>query len=148
MCLSIKINHPDDVLAEGEHQGYQWVVVNNGSGYRCGYVRVPPGHPWHGKDDMDLNLDVHGGITFGQADVPCDAAGPDDAWWVGFDCAHSCDAPDPDLIDNLEPRPFDLLRDLNLRSPRGVVRSQIYVEGECRSLCDQARRDFHDLEGV
>jgi hypothetical protein len=134
MCLSIAINRPNDVLAKGEHLGYQWMVVHNGIGYRCGYVRVPLGHPWHGKDDWDWDeverVDVHGGITFAEADVPCDAPGPDTDWWLGFDCAHGFDAPDPALLQNplITPSPWG----------KSVVRTQSYVEDECRSLCRQA----------
>jgi hypothetical protein len=29
--------------------------------------------------------------------VPCDKGGPDNGWWLGFDCAHSMDAQDPSL---------------------------------------------------
>lgn len=38
-------------------------------GALCGYVAIPPGHPWHGKDHDDIHeadpdLEVHGGLTF------------------------------------------------------------------------------------
>lgn len=45
MCLSIALERPEDVLAAGTHAGHEWQVIHNGSGYRCGYVKVPPGHP-------------------------------------------------------------------------------------------------------
>jgi hypothetical protein len=143
MCLSIAIDRPDDVLAKGEHLGLQWVVVNNGMGYRCGYVRVPLGHPWHGKSHNDLNVEVHGGLTFAEADVPCDAPGADTDWWLGFDCAHAFDAPDPELRPSLSSLNF-LYRG-GCRADGGnncyAVRTQAYAENECRSLCQQASRD-------
>lgn len=133
MCLSIAINRPHHVLAKGEHLGFQWVVVHNGRGYRCGYVRVPLGHRWHGADYDDPHVDVHGGLTFAQPDVPCDAPGPDTDWWLGFDCAHFLDAPDPSL-------PLDpgVSPDSGPFFEGTVVRSQEYVEAQCRSLCEQA----------
>ncbi len=132
MCLSIKVKSPDHVLAEGTHAGHEWVVVHNGMGYRCGYVKVEPGHPWHGKDDSQLYdegkaPEVHGGITFAQADVPCDKGGPDNGWWLGFDCAHSMDAQDPSLPT-----------EHYMRSCGGMIRDQKYVEEQCRNLCVQA----------
>lgn len=133
MCLPIAINRPADVLAKDEHFGFQWVIVHNGIGYRCGYVRVPLGHPWHGKgwsDDGIEDVSVHGGITYAEADMPCDAPGPDTDWWLGFDCAHAGDAPDPALPQNRIGR--------LMLSSRNVVRSQAYVEAECLSLCKQA----------
>lgn len=103
-------------------------TADNNSGYRCGYVRVPKGHPWHGKDWDEVDCEVHGGLTFAEADVHCDKPGEDDAWWVGFDCAHGGDAADPSLPG---------YKDYGFRS-HGVVRSQSYVESECKSLCEQA----------
>jgi hypothetical protein len=146
MCLSIAIRRPDDVLAKGTHAGFQWVVTHNGDGYRCGYVRVPVGHPWHGLQEYTAldDVDVHGGVTFLEADVPCDAAGADDAWWVGFDCAHGGDAQDPDLprTGNVLHDPVMLALDLLIEGSlpfERVVRRQRYVEEQCMALCEQAQ---------
>ena len=132
MCLSIAIDRPEDILSKGEHHGFEWMVIHNGSGYRCGYMRVPLGHPWHGKSYNDLNVEVHGGLTFARADVPCDAPGADTDWWLGFDCAHAFDAPDPELPQE---RPPYVLRPLFSDCE---IRTQEYVEAECKSLCQQA----------
>ena len=131
MCLSIKVSRPNDVLAEGEHLGFEWAVVHNGNGYRCGYIRLPAGHPWHGAgyyDSIVEGVEVHGGLTFAEADKPCHKTGPDDAWWLGFDCAHFHDRQDPFLPREIAA--FDF--------PGAEVRSQEYVEDQCRSLCKQA----------
>lgn len=131
MCLSVKIERPSAVLAEGEHLGFEWAVVHNDMGHRCGYIKVPPGHPWYGKGYDEPEVSVHGGLTFARSDVPCDKGGPDDGYWFGFDCAHCDDAPDPDL-------PRDSNIPLHFLSHGGVVRSQAYVESQCRHLCEQA----------
>jgi len=58
--------------------------------HRCGYVRVPPNHAWHGRNYDEIDADVHGGLTFAQIE-PCtheDGTG----YWIGFDCAHLGDA--------------------------------------------------------
>ncbi len=130
MCLSVKVNNPEKVLAEGQHLGFEWVIVHNGAGYRCGYVRVPKGHPWHGKNYNDVAAGVHGGLTFGEPDLPCDKDGPDDAFWFGFDCAHCDDARDPSLPTRNEyPMPI---------FEHQTVKTQEFVEAECRRLCEQA----------
>jgi hypothetical protein len=134
MCLSIKINRPHHVLSEGKHLGFEWVTVSNGLGYRCGYVRLPAGHPWHGETDSEIAC-VHGGITFAEPDVPCEAAGDDDAWWLGFDCAHYGDAVDPDLVDA---DTGEWHGGSILGSGDGEIRSQSYVENQCLALCAQA----------
>lgn len=130
-------------LAKGEHAGFHWQVVQNYYGYRCGYVRVEPGHPWYGKKDVcyvdgcwedtphdcqRLKARMHGGCTFGEYGKACPTHGSEAEWWIGFDCAHLGDAPDPTLSSYHE----------SWRGTDGVVRSQAYVEEQCRSLCEQA----------
>lgn len=132
MCLSIAINHPKTVLSQGTHRGFEFVTVHNGMGYRCGYVRVPNGHPWHGKGYDAVSADVHGGLTFADADMPCGKGGADDGTWFGFDCAHCGDAPDPQL-----PLDHPVYGEGN-RYLDGTVCDQEYVESECRKLADQA----------
>ena len=83
-----------------------------------------------------IDAEVHGGITFSESDVQCDGEGKDDGYWVGFDCNHSYDSPDPELRDlaDKEGEPTYWMGD-----PReGAVRSQEYVENECKKLCEQA----------
>ena len=128
MCNPITTASPEVLLSKGVHEGYEWEVVFNRIGYRCGYVRVPAGHPWHGKDYNDLDPDVHGGLTFAKADTDCGKGGEDSAWWLGFDCAHYMDAPDPSLPGY---RPEMAIG--------GTVKTTGYVEAECRSLAEQAK---------
>jgi hypothetical protein len=78
-------------------------VRADGTGAWCGYVGVPPGHPWHGMDAADVPASVHGGLTYS---APCagghggddyavchtpEPGRPDNVWWVGFDCGHGLD---------------------------------------------------------
>lgn len=51
-------------------------------GYLCGYVAIPIGHPLYQKEYGDMDIDCHGGLTFGSCW---------DRHWIGFDCAHSFD---------------------------------------------------------
>jgi hypothetical protein len=116
---------PENILATGEHEGFKWLVGHNTLGYRVGYITVPADHPWHGKGYDDINADVHGGLTYAEA-------GTEGEWWIGFDCAHAGDAPDPDL-------PSCVPEHLRHSSSYDTVKSQQFVEQECRNLCDQAK---------
>lgn len=133
MCLSIAVNCPERVLAQGTHRGFEWVVTHNNLGNRCGYVRVPKGHAWHGKDYDEPDVTVHGGLTFAEPDYPCGKGGVDDGYWFGFDCGHHGDAADPLLQQEFS---------YASRGRGGVVRSQAYVEAQCRALADQAASDY------
>jgi hypothetical protein len=80
-----------------EHKGVPCIIHRSpSSGALCGYAAVPPGHPWHGKRYQDIDADVNGGLSYGEA---CQGAichvpkpgEPDDVYWLGFDCAHGHD---------------------------------------------------------
>lgn len=159
MCLSIAIAQPANVLARGSHERFDFIVTHNGRGYHCGYVRVSPDHPWYGKgwSDLDDEIEVHGGVTFAEADVACCEGGADDGWWIGFDAAHTGDLPDPSLPGANRGRYADLpggslfqdayggfldMIDDLCSKPRSIepgIRTQEYMEQQCRSLCEQAR---------
>ena len=150
------------VEASGTAHGLDYDVWSNRGGYRCGYVRIPEGHALFGvdysdeapgvsKDDiaeeplgkrgiisvflaglndgvrLDLLFDVHGGLTFGGS------RSNGGGWWLGFDCAHCGDAPDPDLMDEAMLR----ITSRYPRDPGDVVRSLDYVRSECESLAAQ-----------
>lgn len=83
-------------------------------GALCGYVGIPPEHPWFGKnywesisgiegrdDSPEYLLNAHRGINFSR---PCqednkergvchlpESDESDHVWWYGFDCAHAGD---------------------------------------------------------
>ena len=88
MCLPLK---PFAVEREWPHMGLLCaVVMNMEGGHRCGYVRVGPSRPDHGKYYNDVDVSVHGGLTFGELE-PC-AHEDGQGFWFGFDCAHCDDA--------------------------------------------------------
>ena len=107
-------------------------------GFWCGYVGVPPGHPCHGKDCNDVDVEVHGGLTYA---APCDESAdgrgichvaglgePVHVWWLGFDCAHACDY-------SPAPRPWTLRQGCK---PFGEeYRDLGYVQDQCRQLAAQ-----------
>jgi hypothetical protein len=89
MCLPV---YPYKIEREWKHLGLSCAVVQaREAGHRCGYVRVPPGHPLHGKDYDEAEVDVHGGLTFAEIE-PCVEHEDGQGWWFGFDCAHCFDA--------------------------------------------------------
>ena len=111
-------------------------------GFWCGYVGVPPSHPWHGKDYNDLeDVIVHGGVTFtgdcGEgppAQTIChvpEEGTPEDLWWIGFDCAH--------LFDFC---PFYARMERDVGDPfvhdvKDIYRTLDYVRSECAQLAAQ-----------
>jgi len=58
-------------------------------GFANGYVGVPKGHPWFGKGINDIEVRIHGGLTYSEDRLPFRS--PDGLWWVGFDTCHAFD---------------------------------------------------------
>jgi hypothetical protein len=113
-------SEPDKAQWIDEATGLDCLIVRQGnSGHLCGYVGLPPEHPWHGIDydgctktppceeswcnhGPDARVEVHGGLTFaarcqehaepgtGICHIP-EPGRPADVWWLGFDCAHAWD---------------------------------------------------------
>ena len=92
-------NEPDKMQYLDQATGLPCLIVRNNSGALCGYVGVSQTHLLHNKYYTEVDVDVHGGLTFSSAcqitDDPsegiCHLTEPGDSdniWWFGFDCAH------------------------------------------------------------
>lgn len=120
------------------------LIVRSPSGALCGYVGVPEGHPWHGKHSNDVDADCHGGLSYSG---PCQEGGKichvpqagesETVWWLGFDCAHSCDVRPGDcaLYDGA-----GLGRLLRGSEDYSSYKSIAYVRKEVERLALQAQR--------
>lgn len=67
-------------LEHGTEDGIDWATVRAPIyGAVNGYVRIPEDHPWHGLGYDDIDVEVHGGLTYANEG------------WVGFDTLHAGD---------------------------------------------------------
>lgn len=65
------------VVDEGVEDGIAWATCEAPVyGAVNGYVQIPEGHPWSGLDYDDIDVRVHGGLTYA------------DHGWIGFDTLH------------------------------------------------------------
>lgn len=118
-------DEPDRVPWTDPATGYPCIIRRNPVGAWCGYVGVPPGHPYHGKGYNEIDyeeIDIHGGLTYaaGCDDDPANGichipppGQPDDVWWFGFDCAHAGDITPGTLRYYRSPIADDVYRDLD-----------------------------------
>lgn len=136
-------SEPDKMQWPDEATGLPCLAVRNSrSGNWCGYVGVAPGHPLHGKDYDEADIEVHGGLTFAGgcshgADESvgiCHTPGrgePDTVWWLGFDCHHAWDFTPLDVkYANERGYPFTIRDDEHYRTLD-------YVRQECARLAAQ-----------
>ncbi len=141
-------NEPDKVQWQDETTGFPCLMVRP-HGSWCGYVGVPPTHPVYGKSYDDVDVSVHGGLTFanrcmdGPEDhVVCHKVSEgesDDVWWLGFDTAHAGD------LDPAHAFFMRTLPPLGIETPRhygpryDVYRDQAYVQAEVENLARQLK---------
>jgi hypothetical protein len=144
-------HEPDRILSH--HLGFPVLARRGPQGAWCGYVGVPPGHPWHGLDywsgvDEDRptlpDIDVHGGITYAKEcdDDPVNgichlSPDGDHVWWIGFDCGHAWD-----YCPGFEARTRKLLAAIDEKFPgpdySRTYRDLAYVWNEIIALAEQA----------
>ena len=118
-----------DSIIEKEGDSHEWVyTAKNGIAYNCkmrrnetlltwcGYVEVTIDNSLHEKHYDDLDLDVHGGITFSDY--------MDNNWSFGFDCAH---------YNDMIPFYVKLLKN----EFGNTYRTKEYVISETESLAEQ-----------
>jgi hypothetical protein len=61
--------------------GFECLITRHLSqGHLCGYIKVGANHPWYGKDYSNVDVEVHGGLSFAKTH--------DKTSTFGFDCAH------------------------------------------------------------
>lgn len=109
--------------------GLRAVILALPAGHRCGYVAVSPEHKYFGSSYDDVPVDVHGGLTFSADNLH--VINEPNLWWLGYDCAHYMDAPDPELMS-------DDFRAYNDRFSRtGTIRTKEFCELQCENLARQ-----------
>ena len=79
-----------EILSEGEYCGYHFVIVSYGT-HPCAYVEIPKDHPSYMKDYDDIDIDVHGGITYGRHLSHVLGERGLDGFYIGWDYAHAGD---------------------------------------------------------
>lgn len=133
---------------EFNYRGFNCKVVFHQLGHRCGYLEIPRGHKLFEKDYYEIDLEVHGGLTY--ADHYSAPEGEVDEWWIGFDCAHSDDAKDYKTAFELfkdYPEALASLHYMEQTDRRfgmneyGEIRTLEFVEDELKSLVVQILRD-------
>jgi len=129
-------NEPNKMQWVDAATGLPCLIVRGGVASLCGYVGVPPTHPFHKRDYDSVDVDVHGGLTFSnscqhakdESQGICHIPEPgtsDDVWWFGFDCAHLDDLSPGMLRHGFKGFGHDVYRDVN------------YVANEVTSLAAQ-----------
>jgi len=96
------------------------------------------------QDSFSLDLDVHGGITYGGYSKKYPIESDMERFWLGFDCAHYMDGRDFNLIKELSSKEqYEYSLDMEKRFPLGdeIARTTEYVEEQIMLLVNQLTKE-------
>lgn len=143
-------SEPDKLQFTDEATGLPCLMNRNSlAGSWCGYVGVPEGHPYFGKEYDEVKLDGHGGVNFAsfcqagdESNNVCHIPDPgesDRIWWFGFDCNHGFDlAPGMIAFERAHGLPsFHEMLASRVFTPR--YRDIDYVKDQCAKLAQQLK---------
>ena len=113
-----------------KYKHYEYCVVVSGIGHRCGYVKTEEYDIAYEKhyDDLHDSITCHGGLTY-SSNTTFDGS---EGYWIGFDCAHLGDSPDPELMDEENKLYSDYFNVLK----RGTIRSKDFCVDWCKSMIE------------
>lgn len=126
------------------YKGYPCVVIFQTMFHRCGYVGIPKGHKYYGKEYDEINdIECHGGLTYSRNDLF--GQDDEDTWWIGFDCSHYRDGEDYETAKKYwKDNPYVLEKiSIHKHLDEGFGREEYeartlgYVEDECQHIVDQ-----------
>lgn len=80
-------HEPDHI--EWFEDTYFCLIRRSHMGALCGYVGVDFLHPWYGNDYGELNIVVHGDLTY--SNLIKSRMTEEEFWCLGFDCSHMND---------------------------------------------------------
>lgn len=101
---------------------------------------------------MDIYFDVHGSLTYSGGGKESTYPVESELWWLGFDCGHYNDGKDMDLVEKLWGDDEHIQRRIEIEREYLYyedceVRSQEYIEQECRNLVDQIIEYVDKIKG-
>jgi hypothetical protein len=115
---------------EFEYRGFKCLVRRfMESGVFCGYVGLPEGHKYFGKEYDNIPINVHGGLTYAGHDIGDDKT----LFYIGFDCDH--------YMDIAPFRAFSNLSYLELIEYGNTYKDIQYVREQIKGMVDQLLDD-------
>lgn len=79
-----------ELLYEGTYLAFKYYILNLGT-HPTAYVEIPKQHKYFCKDYNDIDIDVHGGLTYsGDWLMVSEDKKIENSWFLGWDYAH-CD---------------------------------------------------------
>ena len=82
--------HKREVLDTGYFHGFFYYILNLGT-HPTAYIRIPENHKYYQVDYDEVDVDVHGGLTYGKDYLHIENDVKIDGWFIGWDYGHAGD---------------------------------------------------------
>lgn len=82
-----KTNSNNKLLYSGKCMGYNYYILNLGT-HPTAYVEVPKDHKYYLKNCDEIDIDVHGGLTYSNNYLIVEGEKITNCWFIGWDYAH------------------------------------------------------------
>lgn len=79
-----------EVLDTGNFFGLEYYILNLGT-HPAAYIKIPEGHELYQKAFDEIDLDIHGGITYSRSYLYLAEDKKIDGWFIGWDYGHCGD---------------------------------------------------------
>ena len=79
-----------ELLYSGEYMGYKFYIMNLGT-HPTAYIKIPAGHKLFDEHYSQIDIDVHGGLTYAADHLSISDKEELKGWFIGWDYAHSYD---------------------------------------------------------
>ncbi len=77
----------NELLDAGTCCNYNYYILNLGT-HPTAYVEIPFSHSWYGKDYDEINIVVHGGLTYSNDRLFISETNELKGWFIGWDYDH------------------------------------------------------------
>lgn len=128
------------------YRGMLYIVGGTRYGYRCGYVYMIQEPVWWKGYHFTSYIACHGGLTFEERyggscseslfafEVDGEKHPKEGSILLGFDCAHTGDRRDPELLRKAGTHDDTMAA---YGHNKGVIRDVVFCQKECQAIIDQ-----------
>lgn len=79
-----------EVLDTGYCLGLLYYILNLGT-HPTAYIKIPKNHKYYKKEYDEIDIDVHGGLTYSKEHLWISETERIEGWFIGWDYAHYMD---------------------------------------------------------
>ncbi len=76
-----------EILATGFCFGLLYYIMNLGT-HPTAYIRIPKNNRFYGKEEGEIDVNVHGGITYSEEGLYIENGKTIEGWFIGWDYGH------------------------------------------------------------